>query len=103
MTETPQDHVHEYDEDGDCVRCGRDLFAGGEDGAAPEAAATAPVPEPGQADPFGGHEFGYEPHTDLFRCVRCHVYEVTARAEGTIKPCTGEPPAGSGPVEVNAW
>ena len=56
-----------------------------------------------QADPFGGHEFGYEPHSDLFRCVRCHVYEVTARAEGTIKPCTGQPPAGSGPVEVNAW
>jgi hypothetical protein len=47
MTETPQGHVHDYDEDGDCVRCGRDLFAGGEDGATPEAAATAVTP--GQA------------------------------------------------------
>lgn len=67
------------------------------------------APEPGQPtaqpdDPYGGHEFHYEPHTDLFRCVRCHVYEVVARAEGeTIKPCAGQPPAGSSPIEVNAW
>ncbi len=64
---------------------------------------------PGQAavqpdDPYGGHEFAYESHTDLFRCIRCHMYEVTARAEdGPIKPCTGQPPTGSGPIEVNAW
>ena len=102
MTEAPQDevpaHVHDYDEDGDCRRCGRDLFDGATGG---DDAVTAQTPE--QADPFGGHEFGYESHTDLFRCVRCHVYEVTARAEGTIKPCAGQPPAGSGPIEVNAW
>lgn len=61
-------------------------------------AATVP------ADPFGGHEFYYEGHTDLFRCIRCHMYEVTARAgDGPIKPCAGQPPAGSGPIEVNAW
>jgi hypothetical protein len=72
-------------------------------GTPQDQAAAAPAVPPGQADPFGGHEFGYEPDTDLFRCVRCHVYEVTARAEGTIKPCAGQPPAGSGPIEVNAW
>ena len=65
--------------------------------------AAALAVTPGQEDPFGGHEFGYEPDTDLFRCVRCRVYEVTARAEGTIEPCAGQPPAGSGPIEVNAW
>ena len=59
---------------------------------------------PGQADPFDGHEFHYEGHTDLFRCIRCHVYEVTARAgDGPIKPCAGQPPAGAEPIEVNAW
>jgi hypothetical protein len=62
------------------------------------------APEPGAADPFGGHEFAYESHTDLFRCIRCHCYEVSARKDdGTIEPCAGEPPAGSGPIEVNAW
>lgn len=54
-------------------------------------------------DPFGGHEFHYEPSTDLFRCVRCHVYEVVARADGPIKLCAGQPPAGSEPLEVNAF
>ena len=61
--------------------------------------------EPGTpADPFGGHEFAYEGHTDLFRCVRCHKYEVTVvnREEGTVEPCTGEPPAGS-QIEVNIF
>lgn len=60
---------------------------------------------PGQAsDPFGGHEFHYEAHTDLFCCIRCHRYEVSARKDdGTIEPCEGQPPAGSGPIEVNAW
>lgn len=67
------------------------------------------APEQGQAaaqpdDPYGGHEFHYEPHTDLFRCIKCHVYEVVARAgDGAIKPCTGQPPSGSGPIEVNVW
>ena len=58
-----------------------------------------------QPDPFGGHEFAYESHTDLFRCVRCHRYEVTVlnRETGAVEPCTGEPPAGSEPIEVNAW
>ena len=64
----------------------------------PETAVT-----PGQADPFGGHEFAYESHTDLFRCIRCHRYEVTVRKEDTIEPCTGEPPARAEPIEVNAW
>lgn len=62
---------------------------------------------PGEtADLYGGHEFHYEPHTDLFRCIRCHVYEVTARkgdGPGEFEPCTGEPPEGAGPIEVNAW
>jgi hypothetical protein len=63
---------------------------------------SAATPE--QPDPYNGHEFCYEGHTDLFRCIRCHVYEVSARADdGTVKPCTGQPPAGSGPIEVNAW
>jgi hypothetical protein len=63
----------------------------------------AAVP-PESADPFGGHEFAYESHTDLFRCIRCHRYEMSARRDdGTVEPCTGEPPAGSGPIEVNAW
>jgi hypothetical protein len=52
MAETPQGevpaHVHDYDEDGDCVHCGRDLFAGGEDGTAGgDDAVTAQTP--GQA------------------------------------------------------
>lgn len=55
------------------------------------------------SDDFGGHVFHYEPSTDLFRCVRCHIYEVTARKEGTIMACTGQPPPGSEPIEVNAW
>ena len=54
------------------------------------------------ADPFGGHEFHYEGHTDLFRCVRCHRYEVSVRKDGAIEPCTGEPPAGS-QIEVNIF
>ncbi len=29
---------------------------------------------PAETD-FGGHEFEYESHTDLFRCVRCRQYE----------------------------
>lgn len=63
-----------------------------------------PSPPPPEADPFGGHEFAYESHTDLFRCVRCHRYEVTARKDdGTIEPCAGQPPAGAEPIEVNAW
>jgi hypothetical protein len=66
-----------------------------------EAAESKPA-EP-SADPFGGHEFAYEGHTDLFRCVRCQVYEVVARSDGTIKPCTGQPPADAGPIEVNAY
>ena len=69
------------------------------------AASPEPVPPvtPGHADdPFGGHEFHYEAHTDLFRCIRCRVYEVTARADdGPIKPCTGLAPEGAGPIEVN--
>jgi hypothetical protein len=66
---------------------------------------SAPTPaESPEPDPFGGHEFHYESHTDLFRCVKCHAYEVTAREQdGAIKPCSGQPPAGSQPIEVNAW
>ena len=57
---------------------------------------------PVASDLFGGHEFHYESHTDLFRCIRCHAYEVTVRAEdGSLAPCAGQPPAGSGPIEVN--
>jgi hypothetical protein len=55
-------------------------------------------------DPYAGHEFGYESYTDLFRCIRCHRYEVTVRQEdGTVEPCAGQPPAGAEPIEVNAW
>lgn len=65
---------------------------------------TAQTPEPPvPADPFGDHEFHYEDHTDLFRCIRCHRYEVTVRKGEDLEPCTGEPPAGAGPIEVNAW
>lgn len=42
---------------------------------------------------YGGHEFGYESTSDLFKCCYCGVYEVTARADATeeapIKPCLG--------------
>ena len=61
-----------------------------------------PTAAPETEDPFGGHEFAYEGHTDLFRCVRCHRYEVSVRKGGAIEPCTGEHPAGS-QIEVNAW
>lgn len=41
-------------------------------------------------DPYAGHEFEYESHTDLFRCSECRVYEVVARHKnGTITPCAG--------------
>ena len=57
------------------------------------------------SDLFGGHEFAYESHTDLFRCIKCHRYEVTVRKkdDDTIEPCDGIPPAGSGPIEVNMF
>lgn len=74
------------------------------DNQGPEDGQESAAPGAPAADPFGSHEFAYESHTDLFRCVRCHMYEVTARAgDGPIKPCPGQPPAGSGPIEVNAW
>ena len=66
---------------------------------------AAPDQAPAQPDdPYGGHEFHYEPHTDLFRCIECHRYEVSVRKDDvTFEPCAGEPPAGSEPIEVNAW
>jgi hypothetical protein len=63
---------------------------------------TAATPEPAVPD-FGGHEFAYESHTDLFRCVHCHRYKVTVRKGNAIEPCAGQPPAGAEPIEVNAW
>jgi len=73
-------------------------YSGPGDALEPDRVAAQPD------DPYGGHEFHYESHTDLFRCIRCHRYEVSARKDdGTVEPCTGEPPAGSGPIEVNAW
>ena len=64
------------------------------------------TPEPdATADPFGGHEFAYESHTDLFRCIRCHRYEVSVRkgdGPGEFEPCTGEAPPGS-QIEVNIF
>ncbi|MBN9748607.1 hypothetical protein DMP23_47355 [Amycolatopsis sp. A1MSW2902] len=55
----------------------------------PTAAAAAGGPPD---DGFGGHEFEYESHTDLFRCHLCREYEVTARADGgPISPCPGLP------------
>jgi hypothetical protein len=60
---------------------------------------TAPPP----ANPFGGHEFCYESHTDLFRCSRCAVYEVTARSGDEITQCPGTRPDGSGPLTLNAF
>jgi hypothetical protein len=70
-----------------------------------ESASTQACPDPVHEDQWGGHEFGYESHTDLFRCVFCQKYEVVARdlETGIIALCTGEPPAGAGPIEVNAW
>jgi hypothetical protein len=50
------------------------------------AAVLSGPPEPR----FGGHEFGYERDTDLFRCVFCRQYEVSVQAEdGSFAPCTG--------------
>lgn len=48
--------------------------------------------EPVHDDPFGGHEFEYEPHTDLFRCCFCRKYEAVARDldTGAISLCQGE-------------
>ena len=61
-------------------------------------------PKMTKIEQYGGHEFYYESRTDLFRCVRCHRYEVSARKDdGTFEPCAGEPPVGSAPIEVNAW
>ena len=52
-------------------------------------------------DEYGGHEFAYESATDLFRCVRCRVYEVTARKDGQITQCPGDVPGE--PMVLNAW
>lgn len=52
-------------------------------------------------DHFGGHEFAYESATDLFRCVDCRVYEVTARSGDTITECPG--PVPGEPMELNAY
>lgn len=40
---------------------------------------------------FGGHEFGYEQHTDLFRCEFCDGYEISLRdpVTGVIGQCPG--------------
>jgi len=54
-------------------------------------------------DPYNGHEFHYEPATDLFRCIKCARYEVSARAEdGSVTACTGQLPEGT-VMEVNAF
>lgn len=52
----------------------------------PEPAPGAPVHPLLPDDPFRGHEFDYEHHTDLFRCVFCREYEVTARDHGAAEP-----------------
>lgn len=53
-------------------------------------------------DQFGGHDFRYEPGTDLFRCATCRTYEVTARdQEDGIKPCPG--PVPGEPMMLNAF
>ena len=62
-------------------------------------ALAAEAAAPG--DPFGGHEFGYESHTDLFRCTRCRAYEVVARKDGAITQCPGDVPGES--MVLNAW
>lgn len=49
----------------------------------------SPAPGEPDADPFGGHVFEYESHTDLFRCTECQVYEVVARKDDPIAPCKG--------------
>jgi len=57
---------------------------------------------PENDDRFGGHEFSYEPETDLFRCVICRLYEVVVRSpEGEIKPCQG--PVSGPPMTLNAF
>jgi len=54
-------------------------------------------------DPYNGHEFHYEPATDLFRCIKCARYEVSARSEdGSVAACTGQLPEGT-VMEVNAF
>lgn len=52
-------------------------------------------------DGFGGHEFAYEPGTDLFRCTRCRRYEVTVREGEQLAPCEGDVPGE--PMVLNAW
>lgn len=50
------------------------------------------TPTPVELDKtYGGHEFEYESHTDLFRCTECRTYEVSALAglDGMIRPCPG--------------
>lgn len=63
------------------------------------AVATADVTE--SDDRFGGHEFEYEPATDLFRCTECRVYEVVAHdTNGPITPCPGLVGYGGDPGRV---
>ena len=52
--------------------------------------------------PFGGHDFRYESHTDLFRCAVCRAYEVSMRDEdGKLEPCPGPKPGE--PMTLNAF
>lgn len=47
---------------------------------------------------FGGHEFGYEQSTDLFRCEFCDGYEISLRDRetGEIGQCPGPKNADEG-------
>jgi hypothetical protein len=69
--------------------------------AMPGQVPAAPDAVPDATDLFGGHEFAYESSSDLFRCVHCRVYEVTARKDGDITQCPGDVPGE--PMELNAY
>ena len=57
----------------------------GEDVLAVEILVTKP-----RKEDFGGHDFGYEQDTDLFRCSECRAYEIAVRADdGSITRCPG--------------
>ena len=43
------------------------------DGDPVDPTAKQPAAEADATGPFGGHEFAYEPSTDLFRCTRCRA------------------------------
>ncbi len=73
-----------------------------------EQAGTAPglqiiTIEPTHPQGFGGHEFEYDPGSDVFRCANCRGYEIALRdpETGQIPRCAALPRLGAATVTLD--